>query len=159
MEPPVLLRKEREALRQLLSSLWSMLAHSRVCAPDRSKEASRRDNPSRIQMRGNGTQPTLCSEPIRATILREKKQESGLKIKENYSRDAFSPCPRWLGWVCPSHRAVWNGSLLSGPCRSSPCQLFLLGRISLYSCHGRDCFPRRFPADLTQKAWHVLFRG
>lgn len=32
---------------------------------------SRSDNASKIQMRGDGAQPTLCSEPIRATILLE----------------------------------------------------------------------------------------
>lgn len=52
-----------------------------------------------------------------------------------------------------------NGSLHLGPCRNSPCQCFLPGRISLYKCHGGNCFPESFIADLTRAAWCVLLQG
>lgn len=59
----------------------------------------------------------------------------------------------------PTASSNLNGSLHLGPCRNSPCQCFLPGRISRYKCHGGNCFPESFITDLTQKAWCVLFQG
>lgn len=59
----------------------------------------------------------------------------------------------------PAASSNLNSSLHLGPCRNSPCQCFLPGRISLYKCHGGNCFPESFIADLTRKAWYVLLQG
>lgn len=59
----------------------------------------------------------------------------------------------------PNASSNLNGSLHLGPCRSSPCRCFLPGKISLYKCHGGNCFPKSFVTDLTWKAWCVFFSG
>lgn len=93
------------------------------------------------------------------TFFGVRKKRKGYLKKDEYFRNAFSPHPVMFVMGLPPASKNLDGSLHFGPCRNSPCQCFLPGRISLYKCHGGNCFSKSFVTDLTWKVWPVLFQG
>lgn len=96
--------------------------------------------------------------PSETSFCARKKMKVYLR-KDKYFRNASPRLPQMVVMGLPTASSNLNGSLHLGPRRSSPRQCFLPGRISLYKCHRGNCFPESFIADLTRKAWHVLFQG